>query len=48
VQISFFTVRHDEKLGALLYILRELVAPRQQSIIFAATRCAARVRRPFP
>lgn len=38
LQIQFFTVRHDEKLGSLLFVMTELIPTGQQTIVFAATR----------
>lgn len=38
LQMSFYTVRSPEKDGALLYIVRKILKPEQQTIIFAATR----------
>lgn len=34
----FFTVRQEDKVPALLYLVRELLKPEQLTIIFAATR----------
>lgn len=36
--LAFFTVRKEEKLGALLHLLRDMVAADQLTILFAATR----------
>eukprot|EP00698_Gefionella_okellyi_P025132 TRINITY_DN9084_c0_g1_i1.p1 TRINITY_DN9084_c0_g1~~TRINITY_DN9084_c0_g1_i1.p1 ORF type:complete len:840 (+),score=236.49 TRINITY_DN9084_c0_g1_i1:26-2521(+) len=38
LEIAFFTIRPSEKVAALLYILRNLVKPQQQTIVFACTR----------
>jgi ATP-dependent RNA helicase DDX54/DBP10 len=38
LKLSFTVVRIDEKIGALLYLLREVVPPKQQTVVFAATR----------
>ncbi len=36
--LAFFTVRQDDKPGALLFLLREVVHPGQPTIVFASTR----------
>ena len=38
LKLSFTVVRVDEKIPALLYVLREVVPPKQQTVVFAATR----------
>ncbi|KYR02702.1 putative RNA helicase [Tieghemostelium lacteum] len=39
LSLSFYTIRHDEKLGCLLYLLRELIDVKtQQTIIFTSTK----------
>lgn len=38
LQIVHVNVKPDEKIGALIYLLREVVAKQQQTIVFAATR----------
>ena len=38
LKLSFTMLRQDEKIPALLYILREVVPPKQQTVVFAATR----------
>jgi ATP-dependent RNA helicase DDX54/DBP10 len=38
LKLSFTVVRIDEKIPALLYVLREVVPPKQQTVVFAATR----------
>ena len=38
LRMSFFTVRAEEKPGVLLYILRDLLPPTQQALVFVATR----------
>eukprot|EP01083_Nonionella_stella_P199241 730756_1 len=41
LEMVFFTVRSDEKIGALLYILREIVPDGEQTLVFAPTRYVA-------
>lgn len=36
--LAFFTVRQDDKPGALLFLLTEVVLPGQPTIVFASTR----------
>ncbi|KAF2072582.1 hypothetical protein CYY_006105 [Polysphondylium violaceum] len=36
--LSFYTVRQDEKLGVLLYLLKEIISNEQSTIIFTSTR----------
>lgn len=38
LRIGFFTVRSNEKLAALLYLVRNIIPPNQQTIVFTATR----------
>eukprot|EP00743_Colponemidia_sp_Colp-15_P009448 GILK01010329.1.p1 GENE.GILK01010329.1~~GILK01010329.1.p1 ORF type:complete len:908 (-),score=253.28 GILK01010329.1:152-2638(-) len=38
LRCQFFTIRAEEKIAALIYLVRELVEPSQSTIIFAATR----------
>eukprot|EP00923_Selenidium_pygospionis_P002038 GHVN01003149.1.p1 GENE.GHVN01003149.1~~GHVN01003149.1.p1 ORF type:complete len:832 (-),score=99.88 GHVN01003149.1:1170-3665(-) len=38
LQLSFFCVRRDEKLASLLYVLRNVVSPKQSTLVFVATR----------
>ncbi|EFA83270.1 putative RNA helicase [Heterostelium album PN500] len=36
--LSFYTIRHDEKLAVLLYLLKEVIEDKQPTIIFTATK----------
>ncbi|PSC71287.1 DEAD-box ATP-dependent RNA helicase 29 [Micractinium conductrix] len=36
--LAFFTVRHEDKPGALLYLLREVIPADQPTIVFTSTR----------
>jgi hypothetical protein len=38
LRMLFFTVRSEEKVGCLMYLLRNFIAAEQQSIVFVATR----------
>lgn len=38
LQLSFFTVRHDEKPAALVHLVREVIPAEQQTIVFVATK----------
>ncbi|GAX82476.1 hypothetical protein CEUSTIGMA_g9903.t1 [Chlamydomonas eustigma] len=38
LKLAFFTVRPEEKLGALVYLVREVVDANQPTIMFVATR----------
>eukprot|EP00741_Cyanophora_paradoxa_P024437 tig00022075_g23594.t1 len=38
LKTAYFTLRAEEKPAALLYVLRELVGPEQQSVVFTSTR----------
>lgn len=38
LQISFLTVRKDDKPAALLYLLKKVIPSNQQTIVFASTR----------
>lgn len=38
LQQSFFRCREDDKPAILLYILKELIDPDHQSVVFAATK----------
>lgn len=37
-QLSFFHVRVDDKAALLLYLLRNVVKPQEQTVVFAATK----------
>lgn len=37
-QLSFFHVRVDDKVALLLYLLRNVVKPQEQTVVFAATK----------
>lgn len=38
LKLTFFTLRQEEKLAALLYLLREQISSDQQSLIFVSTK----------
>jgi len=38
LSLSFYTVRQDEKLGVLLYLLKEIINNDQSTIVFTSTR----------
>eukprot|EP00798_Chlamydomonas_sp_ICE-L_P023792 gene23792-9354_t len=38
LKMQFFTLREEDKLGALMYLLREVVAKDESTIMFVATR----------
>lgn len=38
LKMSFFTVRPHEKIALLLHLLRDVISPMQQTVIFVATR----------
>ena len=38
LKLAFFIVRPEEKMGALLYLVREIVSTNEPTILFAATR----------
>lgn len=38
LRMSFVLMRSDEKVAALLYMLREVIPKRQQTVVFASTR----------
>jgi ATP-dependent RNA helicase DDX54/DBP10 len=38
LRLAFFCLRSNEKLAALLYLVRHIIPPNQQTIIFTATR----------
>ncbi|KAL3680282.1 hypothetical protein R1sor_023238 [Riccia sorocarpa] len=38
LKLAIFTVRHEEKPAALLYLVRELIPSEQQTIIFVSTK----------
>ncbi|KAJ9529743.1 hypothetical protein QJQ45_014516 [Haematococcus lacustris] len=38
LQLAFFTVRQEDKVATLLYLVKEALAASQQTLIFAATR----------
>ena len=38
LRLAFFTVRSNEKVAALLYLVRTVIPPDQQTIVFTATR----------
>ena len=38
LRMSFVLMRSDEKVAALLYMLREVITKRQQTVVFASTR----------
>ncbi|XP_073133429.1 putative DEAD-box ATP-dependent RNA helicase 29 [Henckelia pumila] len=38
LKITFFTLRHEEKYAALLYLVREHISSDQQSLIFVSTK----------
>jgi ATP-dependent RNA helicase DDX54/DBP10 len=40
LSLAFFTVREEDKMAALLYLVRELLPAQQPTIVFASTRCA--------
>lgn len=37
-QLSFFHVRVDDKAALLLHLLRNVVKPQEQTVVFAATK----------
>ncbi|RVX03243.1 putative DEAD-box ATP-dependent RNA helicase 29 [Vitis vinifera] len=38
LKVNFFTLRHEEKLAALLYLIREQTSSDQQTLIFVSTK----------
>lgn len=38
LQLSFFHLRVDDKSAMLLYLLRNVVKPQEQTVVFAATK----------
>ena len=38
LQLQFFTVRKEEKMAGLLYLMREVLKPEDRTIVFTATR----------
>jgi ATP-dependent RNA helicase DDX54/DBP10 len=38
LRLAFFTVRREEKVAALLWILRQLLPEKEQVLVFVATR----------
>ena len=38
LKVNFFTLRHEEKLAALLYLIREQISSDQQTLIFVSTK----------
>ncbi|PWA50405.1 hydrolase [Artemisia annua] len=38
LKLTFFTLRHEEKLAALLYLIREHIKSDEQSLIFVSTK----------
>jgi ATP-dependent RNA helicase DDX54/DBP10 len=38
LQMYFFSIKHDEKEGALLYLLQNAIPAEQQTVIFASTK----------
>lgn len=38
IKLSFFHVRVDDKVALLLYLLRNVVKPQEQTVVFAATK----------
>ncbi|XP_072978406.1 DEAD-box ATP-dependent RNA helicase 29 [Typha angustifolia] len=38
LKLNFFTLRHEEKLAALLYLVREQIGSDQQTLIFVSTK----------
>ncbi|KAJ6850356.1 DEAD-box ATP-dependent RNA helicase 29-like [Iris pallida] len=38
LKLAFFTLRHEEKAAALLYLVREQISSDQQSLIFVSTK----------
>ncbi|KAK6938334.1 DEAD/DEAH box helicase domain [Dillenia turbinata] len=38
LKLSFFTLRHEEKYAALLYLVRENIGSNQQTLIFVSTK----------
>lgn len=38
LKLNFFTLRHEEKHAALLYLVRELISSDEQSLIFVSTK----------
>ncbi|KAG1326968.1 DEAD-box ATP-dependent RNA helicase 29 [Cocos nucifera] len=38
LKLTFFTLRHEEKLAALLYLIREQISSDQQTLIFVSTK----------
>lgn len=38
LKLAFFTLRHEEKLAALLYLIREQISSDQQTLIFVSTK----------
>ncbi|MCO5554546.1 hypothetical protein L7F22_008076 [Adiantum nelumboides] len=38
LKLAFFTMRHDEKPAALIYLIREHIWPDQQTLIFVSTK----------
>ncbi len=37
-QLGFFIMRDEEKVGALTWLLRELIPEKEQAMVFCATR----------
>ncbi|PKA55115.1 DEAD-box ATP-dependent RNA helicase 29 [Apostasia shenzhenica] len=38
LKLTFFTLRHEEKVAALLYVVREVISSDQQTLIFVSTK----------
>ena len=38
LKVNFFTLRHEEKLAALLYLIREQISSDEQTLIFVSTK----------
>lgn len=38
LQLHFFTVRPEEKVAALLFLLKQHIKAKQQTVLFAATK----------
>ncbi|RCU34951.1 ATP-dependent helicase, partial [Acinetobacter baumannii] len=38
LKLTFFTLRHEEKHAALLYLIREHISSDQQTLIFVSTK----------
>ncbi|XP_076914284.1 putative DEAD-box ATP-dependent RNA helicase 29 [Bidens hawaiensis] len=38
LKLTFFTLRQEEKLAALLYLIRDHIGPEEQSIVFVSTK----------